>query len=784
MFRRRGTSARDQHTVNPQRQGEERSPRRGRRYLAGFSWVTFLLVLGLLGMLTSGSDAAGVAPVEATYHGVKTHHGFATTADYDAWTYGDILMYTPPGQVSQEMANQWLAWQATTDDILRKLINNDEVFEGKYRGNVGEFGRVKSIATPTDSCGAGCGNKNLAEGVGIIDKMIAEPDNYEHQWILFYEQARGGQDEVFDLSASWPREMYVLPHLAAALTFYEIGGMDGLQKGVPADILAGKQKWEDSGLNYVETFVEREQRWFDAKYEDGTIIYPPQPSLLLHIGIEDGLETLGQVLTNLGHYPDNFVYENSTDAICDFQAAVNDATGNKYADYMVNDWGMPGNCDYDMGQATSTANFPDDLRFESNGLCVEPDFMPNAARTGSYPCNGSDAQKVKFTPVNDTQFLVQFQSDDECLEGPIVWSCHGGSHQLWEWRGEHQLFNVGNQKCLAAHPHNRWSGGLLTLEECADVPAQRINTGGTVVATTTTAPPTTAPPEPPPSEPTTTMPPPPPPTEPTSTTTEAPTTTTVPETTTTTGPTTTVVTPADELTIWAHGATGDERLEVRVDGKPVATVELSSELAGYSAVVPSGTEMSSIQVAFVNDAYREDYDRNVTVDRVAFGGVEYESEAEATYAYGAFFDSRCQAGKLKTDTLHCNGYFQYDGADVAMDGKLTVRARGYTGDELFDVVVNGSTVASVAVSTDVADYTVDVPADAAIGDIKILFTNDAVAGDYDRNLYVDYVMLEGTRYESESSSTYVDGSFRDGTCQAGNLLTEVLHCQGHFEYGN
>ncbi|MEM7271650.1 MAG: hypothetical protein AAF547_01100 [Actinomycetota bacterium] len=139
---------------------------------------------------------------------------------YDAWTHGDLVLYTPPGRVTQEMANQWLAWQATTDAILRTLIGDDETFDSKYRSNDPHFGRKKVIATPHESCGAGCGNKQIAEGVGIIDAMVAEPGNFEHQWILFYEQARGGRDEVFDLSASWPREQYVLPHLVAALTFY------------------------------------------------------------------------------------------------------------------------------------------------------------------------------------------------------------------------------------------------------------------------------------------------------------------------------------------------------------------------------------------------------------------------------------------------------------------------------------------------------------------------------------------------------------------------------------
>ncbi|MEM7271651.1 MAG: RICIN domain-containing protein [Actinomycetota bacterium] len=252
--------------------------------------------------------------------------------------------------------------------------------------------------------------------------------------------------------------------------------MEALQRGVPGDILSGKQRWEDSGLTYTDVFIEREQRWFEDKYADGTIIFPPQPSLLLHIGVEDGVDALARVLANLGHYPDNLMYENSTDAICDFQAAVNDATGNKYATWMVQDWGLPGNCDYDMGQQASTAAFADDLRFESSGLCVDPRFMPNAARPGHFPCNGAAEQKVSFEPVAEDRFLIKFTSTGQCFEGLSVWTCHGDPHQVWEWRGA-QLYNVGVDKCLTARQNNRWGGGLLTMETCADTPAQRINSG-------------------------------------------------------------------------------------------------------------------------------------------------------------------------------------------------------------------------------------------------------------------------------------------------------------------
>ncbi len=206
-------------------------------------------------------------------------------------------------------------------------------------------------------------------------------------------------------------------------------------------------------------------------------------------------------------------------------------------------------------------------------------------------------------------------------------------------------------------------------------------------------------------------------------------------------------------------------------------------MADHAVDVPDGTSIDDVRVAFVNDAFREGYDRNVTVDRVVFDGVSYETEADSTYVVGSFRDSRCQAGRLKAETLHCNGHFRYGANSVSMDGELTVRARGYTGDERIDVHVGGDVVASIEVSAEPADYTVSVPTDATITDIKLVFANDAVMGDYDRNLFVDYVVHEGTQYQSEDSSTFIDGSFRGGACTSGNLMTEVLHCRGYFAYG-
>ena len=456
----------------------------------GVSLVVFALALGfgfvsLLNSEVKAEAAAGsVPPVEAEYQGIRPYDSISSgTLDYDAWTYRDIVFYSPPGMVTQDMANQWLAWYATTDDILRALIDDDEHFEGRFRRNDRNFGKVKVIGTPPDSCGAGCGNKQIAEGVGIIDKMVAEPDNYEHHWILFYEQARGGVDETFDLAASWPRESYHLPHLIAALTYYEIEGLDGVQKGVPGDIYGGLQKWADLDRQYVDLFVEREQRWFGDQFPDGSFIYPPQTSILLHIAVNNGYDTLARALRNVGQYPDNFMYSNSTDAICDWQAAVNDATGNQYADRMVNEWDFPGNCGDNLANAESSAHHPNDLRFEASGLCAEPSYKPGSGMTGHYPCNGSADQQFGITNQRDDgTFSVTLGSPDRCLDASgtrvVTWGCHGASNQMWQWNGD-QLQQPDSGLCITANVSTRWGGGLLSMEACTDSPTQRINTTGT-----------------------------------------------------------------------------------------------------------------------------------------------------------------------------------------------------------------------------------------------------------------------------------------------------------------
>ena len=114
------------------------------------------------------------------------------------------------------------------------------------------------------------------------------------------------------------------------------------------------------------------------------------------------------------------------------------------------------------------------------------------------------------------------------------------------------------------------------------------------------------------------------------------------------------------LLIRARGQTGDERFEIRVGGQSIAGFEVTTVAAGYRVSVPKGTTVADIQVAFVNDARRGSYDRNLIVDYIEFNGARYESESETTFGTGTYRNnSRCRPGYLKSEALHCNGYLQY-----------------------------------------------------------------------------------------------------------------------------
>jgi hypothetical protein len=61
--------------------------------------------------------------------------------------------------------------------------------------------------------------------------------------------------------------------------------------------------------------------------------------------------------------------------------------------------------------------------------------------------------------------------------------------------------------------------------------------------------------------------------------------------------------------------------------------------------------------------------------------------------------------------------------------------------------------------------------------------NDNDDGYTDFNLQVDYVEVDGYRFESEDPSTWSNGTWDSGSgCAPGNKQSEFLHCNGGFFY--
>lgn len=418
------------------------------------------------------AQSGNVPPVAAVYHGEKQYNGFRVNAMYDAWTYGDIVFYAPPGNVTQEMANQWLAWYAHVDDLYRAVVpRTDTDFDLGFRDNDPHFGRKKVLAMVTESCGAGCGSKTRAEAVGILEPAVADPYDFTHHWILFYEMGRGGVDETFDLKANWPVQQYFLPHLMASLAFHSIGGMEGLLRDVPGEIYTALDRWEQSGNQYVDFFVDQNQTWFDPAG-----FFPLSLNILLRIAVETDYQTVREILDNISDYLSSPRIETSVEAMCLFQEAVNDATNSEYADRLVDNWGMPA-CDI-LVEPSSLSEFSSDLQNEGSGKCISNNIF-NAPRLAQDSCNGSDEQQF-FEVAGSNGFRLQLSNTDECLEdgygGGLVnlWRCSDVPHMTFNW-DEGRLRSNFSDLCVTVNEGKSSRGARMHMEPCTDSAFQRFN---------------------------------------------------------------------------------------------------------------------------------------------------------------------------------------------------------------------------------------------------------------------------------------------------------------------
>ena len=95
--------------------------------------------------------------------------------------------------------------------------------------------------------------------------------------------------------------------------------------------------------------------------------------------------------------------------------------------------------------------------------------------------------------------------------------------------------------------------------------------------------------------------------------------------------------------------------------------------------------------------------------------------------------------------------------------QIQIFAAGQTGEEIMELEIDGQLVASFAVDlgAETGDFRMfEYETNVAPQSIRLLFNNDLFEPPIDRNLRVDAIVIDGTRYETEDESVYSVGSHR------------------------
>lgn len=290
-------------------------------------------------------DAPAPAPsVEVVNHGLTVFETFDNgSVRHQAWTSGDLVIYTPLGWVGQEDMSRWFDWYHQVDELYRRSADRPD-FEAAYRAEDPNFGtsRVMAIVDVHPMfCGgqveaAGCGNKSKAQGASrFMADSREDPTDPAAHWILFYEMGRGGPFEPFEQRAVWPPDAWATayPHLMAGIALQQLGGPEAMDRAVPGDLVAALADWEAVNGNYTASFPDESDRSADGFSASELVA-----AMLLQIMVETDPETVFAVLAEVATKPPAL---EPVGAMCDFQAAVNTATEDRFADRFVERWGLP-----------------------------------------------------------------------------------------------------------------------------------------------------------------------------------------------------------------------------------------------------------------------------------------------------------------------------------------------------------------------------------------------------------------------------------------------------------
>ncbi|MFK8112482.1 MAG: carbohydrate-binding domain-containing protein [Rubripirellula sp.] len=244
-----------------------------------------------------------------------------------------------------------------------------------------------------------------------------------------------------------------------------------------------------------------------------------------------------------------------------------------------------------------------------------------------------------------------------------------------------------------------------------------------------------------------------------------------------------------EITIQANGSTGEEIMELQIDGNVVQTwTDVGTTPASYVYTANETISPDRIRVAFTNDLFDQanGIDRNLIVDFVQVDEDVYQTEAPTVFSTGTWKpEDSVTPGFRESETLHTGGYFQYASA-VSSGSLLTITAEGQTGEETMELRIDGVVVNTwTNVDVNPAGYIYQATGTVTADQVQIAFTNDLFdpINGIDRNLVVDRLTIDGQVYETEASDVFSTGTWKpeDGVTP-GFRESETLHTGGYFQY--
>lgn len=241
------------------------------------------------------------------------------------------------------------------------------------------------------------------------------------------------------------------------------------------------------------------------------------------------------------------------------------------------------------------------------------------------------------------------------------------------------------------------------------------------------------------------------------------------------------------ITIEANGSTGEEIMELHIDGVAVETFSVGTTPSSYFHVADQLVSPDQVRVVFTNDLYDEatGFDRNLIVDFVDIDGTTYQSEHPSVFSTGTWKpEDGAVPGFRESETLHNEGFFQY--ASLPSGSLLTITAAGQTGAESMELRIDGVAVATWDnIGLAPTDFAYQADETVTADQVQIAFINDLFdpANGIDRNLTVDKLSIDGLVFETEDPRVFSTGSWlpADGTVP-GYRLSETLHRNGYFQY--